>query len=218
MQKKGREWKPIAYASRSMTETEKRYAQIEKEALASTWACEKFSNYILWKKIPHRDGSQTVDPLLGTKHLDALPPRILRFRLRLGRYDYNITHFPGTLLYTANTRAPPQKNTEDIELQEEAKAMLEMVISHLPARKGKFAEYSTVQAADAECSNVINYCQHGWPNKHKVSSEVKPYWRAKGELTVHNNLLLYGRSIVIPKILRGDTLQRIHQCHQFILL
>ena len=39
-------WKPVAYASRSMTETERRYAQIEKEALAITWACEKFSCYI----------------------------------------------------------------------------------------------------------------------------------------------------------------------------
>ena len=218
MQKKRLEWKPIAYASRSMTETEKRYAQIEKEALASTWACEKFSNYILGKKFLIETDHKPLIPLLGTKHLDALPPRILRFHLRLGRYDYNITHVPGKLLYTADTlsRAPLQKTTEDIELQEEAKAMLEMVISNLPASKGKIAKYSTVQAADAECSKVINYCQNGWPNKHKVSSEVKPYWRVKGELNVHNNLLLYGRRIVIPKILRGDTLQRIHQGHQGI--
>ena len=41
---------PVAYASRYMTEMEKRYAQIEKEALASTWACEKFSTYILGAK------------------------------------------------------------------------------------------------------------------------------------------------------------------------
>ena len=40
-------WKPVAYASRAMTETETRYAEIEKEALAVTWACERFPNYIL---------------------------------------------------------------------------------------------------------------------------------------------------------------------------
>ncbi len=32
MQKQNSQWKPIAYASRSMNETEQRYAQIEKEA------------------------------------------------------------------------------------------------------------------------------------------------------------------------------------------
>ena len=44
-------WKPVAYASRSMSKTEKRYAQVEKEALAITWACDKFANYIVGMKV-----------------------------------------------------------------------------------------------------------------------------------------------------------------------
>ena len=46
LQKRQFEWRPVAYASRALTETECRYAQIEKEGLASTWACERFSDYI----------------------------------------------------------------------------------------------------------------------------------------------------------------------------
>ena len=41
------ERRPVAYVSRSMTLTETRYAQIQKEALALTWACECYSDYLV---------------------------------------------------------------------------------------------------------------------------------------------------------------------------
>ena len=47
MQKFNGVFKPICYASRSLTATEQRYAQIEKEALALTWACENFRTYLI---------------------------------------------------------------------------------------------------------------------------------------------------------------------------
>ena len=39
--------KAAVYISRSMMSTEQRYAQIEKEALAFTWACERLSDYLV---------------------------------------------------------------------------------------------------------------------------------------------------------------------------
>ena len=42
---------PIPYASRSLTETECKYAQIEKELLALTFGCELFHQYIYAKRV-----------------------------------------------------------------------------------------------------------------------------------------------------------------------
>ena len=42
-----------------MTDTEKRYSQIMKEALALVWACEKFSDYVIGKAI-FLDSSQEM--------------------------------------------------------------------------------------------------------------------------------------------------------------
>ena len=74
LQQANGDWRPAAYASRSMSDTECRYAQIEKEALAATRACEKFSDFILGKYIEIETDHKPLRPILGTKHLDNLPP------------------------------------------------------------------------------------------------------------------------------------------------
>ncbi len=88
-------WRPVAFISRSMTPAEKRYAQIGKEALAITWACERFQTYPLGLDFVVRTDHKPLVSLLGSRPLDDLPPRILRFRLRLLRFSYKIMHIAG---------------------------------------------------------------------------------------------------------------------------
>lgn len=38
---------PVAYASRALTQTERNYAQIDKECLSVAFAAEKFGHYVL---------------------------------------------------------------------------------------------------------------------------------------------------------------------------
>ena len=63
------------------------------------------------------------------------PPCVLRFRLRLDRFDYQIRHVPGKLLYTADY----QKNHK--------------------------AGNPAYQAEDPSCSKVKVYIKSGWPRK-----------------------------------------------------
>ena len=69
-------WLPIAYASRALTPTECRYAQIEKEALALTYACEHFQEYLIGKPFHINTDHKPLVPIFSSKSLDELPLRV----------------------------------------------------------------------------------------------------------------------------------------------
>ena len=210
LQQHNSQWKPVAYASRSMSETEKRYSQIEKEALAVTWACDKFANYIIGIHIIIETDHKPLLSLLNTNHLEDLPPRIMRFRLRLARFSYSVVHSPGKLMYTADTlsRAPRSIVDNDQTLEEETECIMEVTVNSLPATQKRLQEYGKAQASDSVCSTIVKYCQIGWPDKHKIEPHLKVFWKNRGEVTANQSLLLYGRHIVVPSTLRTETLQK----------
>ena len=217
MQKVNEVWNPIAYASRSMSEAEKRYAQIEKEALATTWACEKFSAFILGKCIEIEIDHQPLVPLLGAKHLDSLPPRVLRFRLRLDCFNYNIQHIQGKALYTADTlsRAPIDHPTSahSVILQELAELNANSTTAHIPASTRRLDIYRRAQSDDPICQLLFQYCQNGWPHKKDINPGMTPYWEVQGELSIVDRLLLHGSRIVVPKSLQKEILEKLHEGH-----
>jgi hypothetical protein len=108
MQKKDKVWRLVIHASRTTTETESRYASIQKEMLALTWACERFAEYILGIEFQLETNNKSLVPILGDKPLDSLPPQILLFCLTLARFDYSIAHVLGKVLCTSDilSRAP----------------------------------------------------------------------------------------------------------------
>jgi hypothetical protein len=213
------DWKPVAYASRSLSEIERRYAQIEKEALAITWACTKLSTYLLGRQFTIQTDHKPFIPLLGSKQLDNLPPRILRFRLQLARYGYSIEYAPGKTLYIPDTlsRAPLETTDTQIDLQSSAESLMEVVVSDLPVTADMLQEYRQRQKEDPVCSTIIYYCQRGWPkDKSQLDPTITSYWEHQTNLTIGKDLLLYGNRIVIPAGLQRDTIEKIHQGHQGI--
>uniref|UniRef100_A0A3B1J669 ribonuclease H n=1 Tax=Astyanax mexicanus TaxID=7994 RepID=A0A3B1J669_ASTMX len=180
LQKWGEQWRPVAYASRSLTQVEQRYAQVEKEALGLTWACERFRDFLIGRYFEMETDHKPLLSLLGAQALDALPPRIQRFRMRLMRYSYKISHVPGKSLWTADTlsRAPLLKKTDnaDEELMESTNIYMDSIIEHLPASSTYLDGLREHLKADSVCSRVMTMCQEGWPEFNRCTGPEKQYW------------------------------------------
>ncbi|XP_061926289.1 uncharacterized protein K02A2.6-like [Entelurus aequoreus] len=213
-------WQPVTFISRGLTDTEKRYAQIEKEALAATWACERLTSYVQGLHFTLLTDHKPLVPLLSTRGLDDLPPRVLRFRLRLLRYDYDIVHVPGKNLITADTlsRAPLQDKMSpgDLELEREVQVFVNAVVSSLPATDTRLEEIKRAQQADETCKTVSHYCLTEWPEKHTLRPDVAPYWKVRADLYLADDLLMKGERLVIPQALRREIMTKLHEGHQGI--
>ncbi|GBN54858.1 Retrovirus-related Pol polyprotein from transposon 17.6 [Araneus ventricosus] len=62
----------IACASRTLTPTESRYAQIKKDALAVVWGCEKFRDYLTGMHFNLETDHKPFIPILSKKNLGDL--------------------------------------------------------------------------------------------------------------------------------------------------
>ena len=217
-QKNG-ELRPIAFISRSLSDTEKRYAQIEKEALAVTWTSERFQDYLIGLHYTIETDHKPLVPLLSSKNLEELPIRIQCFCLRLMRFSYTIVHVPGKSLCTADalSRSPVSTTcSDDSKFQQEVDAYVNLLINTLPATKGRLIEIQSQQDEDPVCQKLKQYCQEQWPDKSSLKRPYKPYTAVASELCVANDLLLRGSRLVIPPSLWPDILNKIHTGHQGI--
>ena len=186
--------------------------------LYSTLACEKFSTYILGKKFTIETDHKPLVHLLGVKHLDSLPPRILQFRLRLTRDSTTTSN-----MYQENTctqRIHSRNRHSRIQETKHSKSSRKQPSTHanLPASEERLKVLQDAQNSDPVCSLVTKYCRSGWPTKHNASDLVRPYWEVREHLTLHKNLLLYNSRIVVPiaTSLQQETLSKLHQGHQGI--
>lgn len=211
---------PVAYASRSLSDTETRYAQIEKEALAVTWACEHFRSYLLGLQFHVETDHKPLVPLLSSSRLDELSPRLQRFRMRLLEFDYTIAHIPGKEMHTADVLSrKPQKETDNSRPRSLSKAIVEheiLTVELLPASHDMLEKIKAAQENDPVLARVRDYCTTSWPKEVALPPDVQRYSAFAHELTQVDGILLKGSRIVIPPSMQSDVLEHLHAGHQGI--
>ena len=67
------EGKPVAFASKSLTDVETRYANIEREMLAVVYGCERFHTYLFGRPVIVHTDHKPLESL-HLKHLTSAPP------------------------------------------------------------------------------------------------------------------------------------------------
>lgn len=86
----------VAYASRALSDVERRYSQLEREGLAAVWGCEHFHPYIYGAEFDLITDNKPLEMLLRNP-MSRLPVRLERWNLRLLPYKYHVRHIPGPL-------------------------------------------------------------------------------------------------------------------------
>ncbi|XP_054259897.1 uncharacterized protein K02A2.6-like [Macrosteles quadrilineatus] len=207
-------WKPISYISRTLTESEKNYSNIEREALAVTWSCDKLKQYIIGKDIIIETDHKPLVSILTNKDLNDLTPRIQRLRLRLMRYSYRVTYTPGKHLATADCLSrSPLPSKESYDLEKEVEFAVSSVITNLGTTDAIIQKICDAQKSCPILRRIQQFCSSEWPDKSKLPNALKPYYPVRHEISFCEGVLLKGDRLIIPSDLRLDMLNRIHSGH-----
>lgn len=83
---------PIAYASRSLNNAEKNYSTIEKELLAIVYCVNHFRPYLYGRKFVLVTDHK---PLVWLHSVKDPTSRLVRWRLKLAEYEYEVTYKAG---------------------------------------------------------------------------------------------------------------------------
>ncbi|XP_046858591.1 uncharacterized protein K02A2.6-like [Xenia sp. Carnegie-2017] len=200
--------KPVAYASRALTECQKKYAQIEKELLAIVFGCEKFHDYIYGRDVNVETDHKPLEQIFK-KPLHQSPLRLQKMLLKLQKYSLKVSFKKGAELYLADqlSRAYIQEESDDHLEDFEINVVL-------PVSEEKMNQLKEETKKDKAMKKLRQYVENGWPDlRSKVDLDVLNYWDFKETLSVQDDLLFKGDRVIIPESLRTDMLKAIHQGH-----
>lgn len=206
--------KPVIFSSRSLSDTEKRYSQIEKELLAITFACKKYHFYIYGRSnVIIKSDHKPLIPLVE-KEIHKIPSsKLQRMRITLLKYDLKLEYIPGKFLYLADYLSRDFLETKN---EEEDKTFIETVLS-LDISDQKLEIFKTETLKDPVLGNLIEFCLNGWPkDKTKLKDDLKYYFKFRNEIFLENGVLFYNERIMVPKSLKIDMLNQLHESHMGI--
>ena len=202
------DYKVIAYASRSLTEVEKRYSQTEKEALSIVWGIEHFHIYLYGQEFTLITDHKPLEIIYGTP-TSRPSARIERWVLRLQPYKFVVQYKAGADNPADYLSRHPGSSIDSYEIAEETEAFINFVTQFSVPKAMTITEISEATTADRTLQGLRAAIRTGhW-------EAMKQYKPIKDEITIgFNNIILRGSRIIIPDSLHQRAVDIAHESHQ----
>ena len=197
---------PIAFASKSLTDAEMRYANIERELLAIVFACQRFSTYLLGRSFVAKSNHKPLE-MIAMKNLVNAPPRLQRMLLELQRYDATIKYQPGKEMQLADALSRcPVRASQEIKL--------DMRVDYIAFTKPWIEKLKDSTQREPILATVYQLTQQGWPHQRRhVTRLARRYWDFRDKLSTDDGMLLKGPRLIIPGELQEEYLSRLYEGH-----
>ena len=201
--------KPLEYASRALTLTEKRWAQIEKELLAVVFGLERFNQYTFGRAVTIINDHKPLANILQ-KPLNQAPRRLQNLIMRSNRYDFTFNWVQGSELHIADTLSQACSRRE--YEQEEILSINVHQIVDIP--DPLLERIKTETEADETLQLLIQTIEEGWPvNRMDIPMTLRPYHDFSDTLSVSNGIIVKGERVLIPKTMRPEIKRKLHTSH-----
>ena len=209
--------RPIAYASKTLTDAEQRYSQIEKEALSIIYGVKKFRQYLIGQ---HFELVTDHQPLVSVFHpAKGIPSttanRLQRWALCLMSYNYTIRYKPTHLHANADalSRLPAG---DDFSFVDKESIQIHLIqtdqIQHWPVQP---KEIEMATSDDEILKLVKEFTSTGWPSSIEKIKKLQliSYYNNRHSISNFSGCLMRGTQVIIPQQLRQRVLQMLHQNH-----
>ena len=156
--------KPLAYASRALTDTESRYTIIEKEMLALVYALEKWHQFTYGRPVVVHSDHKPLHAITK-KPLGRAPKRLQSMLIRALAYDIEVKYLEGKKMLLADTLSCAYINNTQ---SGESEFVSVNAVNYLPMRAERIADIRMKTQEDPILSTLKTTIQHGWPHKEEV--------------------------------------------------
>lgn len=204
---------PIAFGSRTLQPAEKNYSQLDKEALSIIFGIKKFHQYLCGRNFTiYTDHKPLLGLLNPAKPIPQhISPRLLRWSLMMGAYQYEIKYREGINNQNADALSRlPLVSDKSVPPNYNVLYCTEGEQQFLVTAK----EIAQATMKDPILSKVMWHIQRKYNGLLADSDDFKPYATRVNELSVDGQCLLWGSRVIIPKKLRARMLAMLHEIHQ----